>query len=180
MARGTFGIARLRPEQETAMLALLAGRDALAALPTGKESPLAKLPGTHFARWVIVQHIDPDSEYLLFSAVYDDGPRGYLEEICARIRRQADAIWGHCDRYPGTADREEFVRYMERHRVKTNLFVAAYPDSPLHEVREALALRQRLIAFAPRAQSMTPQELQEGFRDEVLARLPERRVAVSG
>jgi ATP-dependent DNA helicase RecQ len=34
-ARRRFGIARLRREQETAMLAVLAGRDALVALPTG-------------------------------------------------------------------------------------------------------------------------------------------------
>jgi ATP-dependent DNA helicase RecQ len=34
-ARRTFGIERLRPEQESAMLAILEGRDALVALPTG-------------------------------------------------------------------------------------------------------------------------------------------------
>lgn len=34
-ARRTFGIERLRPEQETAMVAILSGRDALVALPTG-------------------------------------------------------------------------------------------------------------------------------------------------
>jgi superfamily II DNA helicase RecQ len=31
----TFGIKRLRKEQEAAMLAILGGRDALVALPTG-------------------------------------------------------------------------------------------------------------------------------------------------
>lgn len=34
-ARRTFGIERLRPEQELAMVAILEGRDALVALPTG-------------------------------------------------------------------------------------------------------------------------------------------------
>jgi ATP-dependent DNA helicase RecQ len=34
-ARRTFGIERLRPEQEAAMVAILEGRDALVALPTG-------------------------------------------------------------------------------------------------------------------------------------------------
>src|SRR6516225_2846576 len=34
-ARRTFGIERLRPEQESAMVAILKGRDALIALPTG-------------------------------------------------------------------------------------------------------------------------------------------------
>jgi ATP-dependent DNA helicase RecQ len=35
VARGRFGIGRLRPEQEAAMVAILGGRDALVALPTG-------------------------------------------------------------------------------------------------------------------------------------------------
>jgi len=35
VARRTFAIKRLRPEQEQAMLAILGGRDALVALPTG-------------------------------------------------------------------------------------------------------------------------------------------------
>jgi ATP-dependent DNA helicase RecQ len=34
-ARHTFGIARLRPQQEAAMIAVLKGEDALAILPTG-------------------------------------------------------------------------------------------------------------------------------------------------
>src|SRR6516162_4751024 len=34
-ARRTFGIERLRPDQESAMIAVLDGRDALVALPTG-------------------------------------------------------------------------------------------------------------------------------------------------
>jgi ATP-dependent DNA helicase RecQ len=34
-ARRTFGVERLRPQQESAMLAILDGRDALVALPTG-------------------------------------------------------------------------------------------------------------------------------------------------
>src|SRR5512134_1658393 len=35
VARRTFAIKRLRPEQEQAMLAVLGGRDAVVALPTG-------------------------------------------------------------------------------------------------------------------------------------------------
>jgi superfamily II DNA helicase RecQ len=34
-ARRMFGIARLRPEQEAAMVAILRGPDAFVALPTG-------------------------------------------------------------------------------------------------------------------------------------------------
>ena len=34
-ARRAFGIERLRPEQESAIVSILQGRDALVALPTG-------------------------------------------------------------------------------------------------------------------------------------------------
>src|SRR5262249_28780212 len=54
-ARRTFGIARLRPEQEAAMPAVLAGRDALAALPTGfGKSLIYQVPAVMLERPTIV------------------------------------------------------------------------------------------------------------------------------
>jgi superfamily II DNA helicase RecQ len=44
-ARRTFRIHSLRPQQESAMLAVLNGRDALASLPTGSgKSPIYQVP----------------------------------------------------------------------------------------------------------------------------------------
>src|SRR5262252_10492178 len=54
-ARRTFGIERLRPEQESAMLAVLNGRDALVALPTGfGKSLIYQVPAMIFDRPTIV------------------------------------------------------------------------------------------------------------------------------
>jgi|SRR5581483_3136566 len=54
-ARRTFGIERLRPDQETAMLAVLKGRDALAALPTGSgKSLIYQVPAMILQRPTIV------------------------------------------------------------------------------------------------------------------------------
>jgi ATP-dependent DNA helicase RecQ len=54
-ARRTFGIARLRPQQEAAMLALLEGRDALVALPTGfGKSLIYQVPAMILERPTIV------------------------------------------------------------------------------------------------------------------------------
>ncbi len=145
-------------------------REVLERLPVGEQSPLARLPATHFARFVIVP--DLGSARLLFSSTFDAGGRDYLEEICTRIPAEADAIWAHCADYPGADDRKAFVGYMEQHRMKANLFVAAYPDATLDEVREALAARRRLSAFVPRAQSMAPEELQATFQEERIAGFP--------
>jgi ATP-dependent DNA helicase RecQ len=54
-ARRTFGIERLRPEQESAMLAVLEGRDALVALPTGfGKSLIYQVPAMILKRPTIV------------------------------------------------------------------------------------------------------------------------------
>jgi ATP-dependent DNA helicase RecQ len=54
-ARRTFGIERLRPEQESAMLAILEGRDALVALPTGfGKSLIYQVPAMILKRPTIV------------------------------------------------------------------------------------------------------------------------------
>ena len=51
----TFGIKRLRKEQETAMLAVLGGRDALIALPTGfGKSLIYQVPAMLLKRPTIV------------------------------------------------------------------------------------------------------------------------------
>jgi hypothetical protein len=160
-ARALTIMAPVTPGREPAL------RSVLEALPTGDASPLARLPGTHFARFVVVSGLG-DSERLLFSANHDRLEGSYLEEIRARMPQEADAIWGHCDGYPGAGQSASFVRYMEGHRIRTDLLVAAYPDARLREVLQALDLRRWLIDFAPRAQSMSPEELQAAFREEGL------------
>jgi hypothetical protein len=54
-ARRTFGVGRLRPEQESAMLAVLKGRDALVMLPTGfGKSLIYQVPAMILERPTIV------------------------------------------------------------------------------------------------------------------------------
>jgi hypothetical protein len=162
----------------TMLAPILPGRegalqDHLERLPQGAGSPLARLTGTHFARWVILPHLvyqgPPQrrdtlaSQYLLFTACFD-GPRDpYLAELCDRIPAEADAIWGHCVGYPGTRDAEAFARYVRHNQIPTSFFVAAYPERTVGEVRAALELRERLVAFAVEAQGMEAARLHEAF-----------------
>jgi hypothetical protein len=136
-------------------------QSALAALPVGPQSPLARLPRTHFARWVMVP-----GPGLLFSATYDRGDGAYLDEVQARLPDEADSVWCHCDGYPGMG--ADFVDYLDRHRVQTDLFVAAYPDASLEDVQRALTLRRRLSRFVVRAQGMSPEALRAAFAKERL------------
>jgi hypothetical protein len=161
---------RGQAEALTVLTPIIRGRErelaaALVSLPTGPESPLARLPGTHFGRWVIAPDLDPDASYLLFSTTFDVGPTDYIDEIRKRMPDEADSIWSHCDEYPGSRDPAAFKRYMERHRVRTSLFVAAYPNASLPTVLEAIDWRRRLTELAPRAQHLDAEALQAAFRD---------------
>ncbi len=148
-------------------------RETLARLPGGERSPLARLEGTHFARWVVVPGLlrggsadgRAAAEHLLFTSTFDGAADAYLAAMRTLLRDEADTVWGHCDGYPGSSDERRFAEYMRRHRLRTNLFVAAYPNASVAEVRRALALRRRLRAFAPRAQDMAPAELRVAFRE---------------
>jgi ATP-dependent DNA helicase RecQ len=70
VARRTFGVDRLRPEQETAMVALLEGRDVAAILPTG------------FGKSLIYQ----------VPAMLVDGPTVVVSPLIALMADQAQAL----------------------------------------------------------------------------------------
>jgi hypothetical protein len=154
-----------RQDELTAHLDALAGEAA---------SPLARVPGTHFARWVVIGDVfyeghgqrrdhlrDPR---LLFTSNFDGPLDPYLEALRTGIGKDGDAIWGHCRGYPGSAAGPEFPLWLKAHQVDSALFFAAYGDQTVGEVRANLDLRARLIDFALAAQGLGPDELQAGFR----------------
>jgi hypothetical protein len=143
-------------------------------METGPRSPLAGVPGTHFARWVVVGDVvfegprqRPDhlsQARLLFTSNLDGPLEPYLERLGPALGASADAIWRHCSGYPGSADSREFARYLRAHQVESSLFFAAYGDRTVEDVRRSLATRRKVIELALRAQGMAPDQLQEGFR----------------
>lgn len=138
----------------------------LAALPDGADSPLAKLPGTHFARLVILDGVEPGTRYLVFTACFDGKLEPYLLAICERIPETADRIWGACDGYPGCANRQQFVRWVKVNRVPTSAFTGGYLDASLAELHEAVKLRDWLRDFALTARGMSAAELRAAFQEQ--------------
>jgi hypothetical protein len=147
----------------------------LASLPR-ESSPLARLGGTHFARWVVVPDFisDPSqpreehlpSPYLLFSATLDGELDAYLDELCSELAEEAQAIWGCCLGAPTPASGAALKAYLKHNQIDTGLFFAAYPEATVDQVRGALDVRARTIALAVRGQSMEPAELQQAFLEE--------------
>ena len=139
-------------------------------------SPLARLPRTHFGRWVIVEDLVPDGEpnpdhlatpHLLFTACFDGELDSYLDELCEALRAEAPAIWGRCLGAPQPPTGAALKAYLRAHHAKTGFFVAAYPQATVGQVRAALERREQVIAFARSAQGMNPGQLQKAFLDQV-------------
>lgn len=139
-------------------------------------SPLADVPGTHFARWVIVGDVVYEgagqrrrdhlrAPRLLFTSNLDGPVEPYFERLRSGLGTVADAVWGHCVGYPGSADAGAFTAYLRAHQIESALFVAGYGDRTVEEVKESLATRKSMIDFVLSAQGMADAELQTAFNE---------------
>jgi hypothetical protein len=146
----------------------------LNALGDGDASPLARVPGTHIARFVVIddvkfqghgqKHRDKlAAQRLLFSSNFDGDLDVYLEGLRTGMGAGADAIWGHCQHYPGHDNSGTFRAYMRAYQLEAALFFAAYGDQNVGEVKANVAQRRRLIDFAIEAQTLDGDALKARF-----------------
>jgi hypothetical protein len=147
----------------------------LAAIPRDA-SPLARVSGTHFARWVILSDWVNDpaqphedhlgGPYLVFTSNFDGPLDPYLDELCVKLAPEAREIWGRCVGCPSDATGPQLKAYLLHNKIDTGFFVAAYPHATVPQVKAAVAARAQLIAFAARAQDMPAEDLQRAFHEE--------------
>jgi hypothetical protein len=144
----------------------------LDALPEGDASPLARVPGTHLGRWVVIDQVKYQghgqrhrdaltASRLLFTSNFDGELDPYLEKLQTGLGEDADAIWGHCRGYPGRG--AGFAPWLKAHQIEAALFFAAYGDHTVEQVHANLDKRTRLIEFALEAQGLEPEELKSRF-----------------
>ena len=159
----------IRPGAEDALRAHLEGLG-------HRASPLAKLPRTHMARWLIVPDMpvaprtharDPlGDQYLLFTSNFDGDVDSYLHELVELMAEEAAAIWSHCIGCPQTAEGAALKAYLHRNQVDSGFAFAAYGDASVARVKTALHKRTRLIDFVVRAQEMAPAQRRKAFLKE--------------
>jgi hypothetical protein len=144
----------------------------LDVLPEGAGSPLARVPGTHLGRWVVIDHVKYQGHgqrrrdhlpaaRLLFTSNFDGELDPYLAQLQTALGEDADAVWGHCRGYPGRG--AGFAPWIKAHQLEAALFFAAYGDRTLEQVHADVAKRKRLIEFALEAQGLPPDELKSRF-----------------
>ena len=132
---------------------------ARSALRSWGESPFARLPSVHFARFVVVPRPErqvarqPAEEVggtlLMFSAFFDGATGPFLEALCDALPDEADAVWRCCAGWPGhpRERRHAVVRWLEEHGVAPAQVFAAHPGPTVAEIRAALAFREELRHF---------------------------------
>jgi hypothetical protein len=164
------GFAAVLPVAEGAEDAV---REMLVGLPRGSQSPFASLPGTHFARLVLLQFrdrheraLDGVPRCLFFAAEFDMFVHSYLGALCTRMGDQADAIFGHCPGYPGAAGPPAFTRWMLDHRVRPGFSVLGNPRGTADEIARSLELRERIIAFAVKTRHLEPSALSKRWAQQ--------------
>ncbi len=168
-ATAFMALTPIRPGEEAAL------RSYLDALPQDG-SPLSRLAGTHFARWVILRDFVSDpaqrkedhlgGPYLIFTSNFDGPLDPYLDELCVKLAAEAREIWGRCIGCPPDATGPQLKAYLLHNKVDTGFFVAAYPNATVAQVKAALAAREQLVAFAVRAEGVGPDDLWRAFTEE--------------
>jgi hypothetical protein len=150
----------------------------LRGLRAAGPSPLARLPRTHLARFVIVpdfhndrtwkqrneEHLDVP--YLIFTSNFDGDLDSYLDELCSELGDEAKQIWGRCIGCPEQAGGAALKGYLKHNQIDTGIFFAAYPDATTGAVRRSLANRERMIEFARTSQALDATALQQRFLSE--------------
>lgn len=142
-------------------------------------SPFAKLPRTHFGRFVILpdfydrdldyQPADEDhlgAEYLIFSVCFDGERDSYLHELAAAIPATAKRIWGECAGVDA-ADPKDLVRYLKANQIDCGQYFSAYGHTTVAEVRRVLAQQRAMRDLAVRQYALTPAELQAEFIERI-------------
>lgn len=160
----------IQPGREDELRALLERFD------TGAGSPLAKLPRTHMARWIIVPDLpvppgtdlaDPlGTQFLVFTSNLDGDADSYLRELVELMADEAAQVWSHCVGCPDPAEGMALKAYLHRNQVDSGVAFAAYPSASVAQVRSALDARARLADFAVRAQAMKPGQRRKAFLRE--------------
>ena len=145
----------------------------LATLPTGADSPFAIAPGTHLARLVVMDDViyvgmpsceeHLKSKYLVFESNCDGELDAYLTGLATAVPEHLDAIWSHCNGYPGAHDTAAFLRYMKACQIETTFFFPAVNDKSVTETLTALQTQHAVADFITHHQGMDPAEVQRDF-----------------
>jgi hypothetical protein len=169
-AYGFLAMTPIKPGEEDGLRAYLE------SLRTRSPRPFDTVPGTHMARFVIVDDFYNSPSFkqgkeehlalptLCFSSNFDGDLDSYLDGLANALAADVPEIWGRCIGCPD--DPKALKGYLKHNQIDCGFFYAAYGEAPLPKVKASLAQRDKLMDFATRTQGMEPAALQQAFIKE--------------
>jgi hypothetical protein len=158
----------------------LAIRKYLRLLPADNTSPFAKVSSTHIARLFVLDDVvyfgmpsceeHLASRYLVFESNFDGDLEAYLTRLAREVPAEIEAVWQHCEGYPGVQDVTAFIAYMKVCQITTTFYFADVNNKTVQQTLCALQTQSAVAAFIEQNQGKPPQDLQKSFL-EFTARL---------
>ncbi len=153
----------MQPEQRsmTVIAPVVRGREqSLKDLLTGIGSDIegntqirfAKFPELHFARWAVIPPPDtqdpsgPPSQ-LVFGTDHDGPDEGLIGTAVAGAMDALDAIYSHCEGWPGPGDKGKAVEYFLQRRIPYGARHIACRRRTVGQLKDAVAARDRMEAY---------------------------------
>ena len=145
----------------------------LGTMPRGQESPFAKVNSTHMCRLTVMNDViyvgmpsceeHLKSQYLVFECNFDGELDPYLHRMAREIPETVDAVWSHCQGYPGVSDPNAFAAYMKKCQLTTTFYFADVNDKTVQQTLNALQTQSAVGAFVERTAGLHGAELQQAF-----------------
>jgi hypothetical protein len=166
-AYGLTSLIPILPGHEDALEAHLASLDPL-------DSPLGRLSQLHFSRLHVIRDLvyqgppqvpeSLDQSYLIFTTSHDGELGPLLRDFAVKLRGEADAIFGHCVGFPGTADPAAFAAWVATHSKDNGYLLTPWPFKKVQDVQEALRVQAGFGDLVENERNMSDAELQTAFR----------------
>ncbi len=118
-------------------------RQTLQGLTAANGGKIASLGTIHIVRWVIFD----DDTRLLFATNFDGDVEDYMRDFAERAPDGIDAIWGHCEGYPGARDYPKLRDYILGSAIETDGYYCAYPNSTVADINKALDWKAKFDTF---------------------------------
>ncbi|MFZ1814220.1 MAG: hypothetical protein WBO55_05840 [Rhizobiaceae bacterium] len=103
--------------------------------------------------------------FLLTLVAFDGDFKAYFRDVAEYLGYQFDRVFENCEDYPGTKEFEKFWLWVRRYQLPADLFVSAYPDLSVVEIKRLQLFKQRFDEFVTTVR--TPTGERKGSMDEL-------------
>ncbi|WP_192912532.1 hypothetical protein [Paracraurococcus ruber] len=138
----------------------------------------------HFARWVVIRrdqwpvlHKDQpkpakllQNDYMLFLSNFNGTWDQYIDAFADGIPTGLDLLWYTSTKYPHSIPIADFKNYISANQIQTRYYYNATPGAAQRDIKQALVMRDELVALARLQPTATPAEFGRAYR-KLLARV---------